>query len=103
MNWLPSMDLNHDKQIQSLLCYRYTTRQARRTAKLGYPMNKSSILRGLVLPIAAALLALGSGCVKLNPSSELKVPATTALAAARTAARPAANGPVAVPARPGTF
>jgi hypothetical protein len=21
------MDLNHDKQIQSLLCYRYTTRQ----------------------------------------------------------------------------
>ncbi len=27
--WLPSMDLNHDKQIQSLLCYRYTTRQCR--------------------------------------------------------------------------
>lgn len=27
MNWLPDMDLNHDKQIQSLLCYRYTTRQ----------------------------------------------------------------------------
>ena len=26
--WLPSMDLNHDKQIQSLLCYRYTTRQS---------------------------------------------------------------------------
>ncbi len=24
MNWLPDMDLNHDKQIQSLLCYRYT-------------------------------------------------------------------------------
>jgi hypothetical protein len=23
-NWLPDMDLNHDKQIQSLLCYRYT-------------------------------------------------------------------------------
>jgi hypothetical protein len=22
--WLPDMDLNHDKQIQSLLCYRYT-------------------------------------------------------------------------------
>ena len=29
MNWLPDMDLNHDKQIQSLLCYRYTIRQAR--------------------------------------------------------------------------
>lgn len=24
---LPRMDSNHDKQIQSLLCYRYTTRQ----------------------------------------------------------------------------
>ena len=24
--WLPDMDLNHDKQIQSLLCYRYTIR-----------------------------------------------------------------------------
>ena len=27
-NWLPDMDLNHDKQIQSLLCYRYTIGQA---------------------------------------------------------------------------
>ena len=26
--WLPNMDSNHDKQIQSLLCYRYTIRQA---------------------------------------------------------------------------
>ena len=25
--WLPDMDLNHDKQIQSLLCYRYTIPQ----------------------------------------------------------------------------
>lgn len=34
--WLPSMDSNHDKQIQSLLCYRYTTRQssAWRTVKI---------------------------------------------------------------------
>ncbi len=28
MIWLPDMDLNHDKQIQSLLCYRYTIGQA---------------------------------------------------------------------------
>jgi hypothetical protein len=28
-NWLPDMDLNHDKQIQSLLCYRYTIGQER--------------------------------------------------------------------------
>jgi hypothetical protein len=25
--WLPDMDLNHDKQIQNLLCYRYTIGQ----------------------------------------------------------------------------
>ena len=29
-SWLPDMDLNHDKQIQSLLCYRYTIGQAER-------------------------------------------------------------------------
>ena len=27
LSWLPDMDLNHDKQIQSLLCYRYTIGQ----------------------------------------------------------------------------
>ena len=27
-NWLPDKDLNLDKQIQSLLCYRYTIGQA---------------------------------------------------------------------------
>ena len=27
IDWLPDMDLNHDKQIQSLLCYRYTIGQ----------------------------------------------------------------------------
>ena len=30
-SWLPDMDLNHDKQIQSLLCYRYTIGQAETT------------------------------------------------------------------------
>jgi hypothetical protein len=30
-NWLPDMDLNHDKQIQSLLCYRYTIGQTSAT------------------------------------------------------------------------
>lgn len=34
MNWLPDMDLNHDKQIQSLLCYRYTIGQAGAFGKL---------------------------------------------------------------------
>ena len=27
-SWLPDMDLNHDKQIQNLLCYRYTIGQS---------------------------------------------------------------------------
>ncbi len=27
IEWLPDMDLNHDKQIQSLLCYHYTIGQ----------------------------------------------------------------------------
>jgi hypothetical protein len=32
--WLPDMDLNHDKQIQSLLCYRYTIGQPGAVLKL---------------------------------------------------------------------
>jgi hypothetical protein len=36
--WLPDMDLNHDKQIQSLLCYRYTIGQrgARKRVNLAF-------------------------------------------------------------------
>src|SRR5712664_981961 len=40
-SWLPDMDLNHDKQIQSLLCYRYTIGQTG-AAKLGHPRQESS-------------------------------------------------------------
>ncbi len=39
--WLPDMDLNHDKQIQSLLCYRYTIGQTS-DSKLEGLHNKSS-------------------------------------------------------------
>jgi hypothetical protein len=35
MIWLPDMDLNHDKQIQSLLCYRYTIGQPGAVPNLG--------------------------------------------------------------------
>jgi hypothetical protein len=34
MNWLPDMDLNHDKVIQSHLCYRYTIGHAGASGKL---------------------------------------------------------------------
>jgi hypothetical protein len=55
--WLPDMDLNHDKQIQSLLCYRYTIGQAGAFKKLkgftgqssrqtGVPGTRTTIDRG---------------------------------------------------------
>ncbi len=40
--WLPDMDLNHDKQIQSLLCYRYTIGQSR-ASKVGFSLGESRI------------------------------------------------------------
>ncbi len=36
-SWLPDMDLNHDKQIQSLLCYRYTIGQPGAPMTVGNP------------------------------------------------------------------
>ncbi len=39
--WLPTMDLNHDKQIQSLLCYRYTIGQTS-DVKLKFAAPESS-------------------------------------------------------------
>jgi len=42
MNWLPDMDLNHDKQIQSLLCYRYTIGQAGAVDRLNAFAGQSS-------------------------------------------------------------
>ena len=46
MNWLPDMDLNHDKQIQSLLCYRYTIGQ-RRAFKVEWPPTESRLVKEL--------------------------------------------------------
>ena len=42
MKWLPDMDLNHDKQIQSLLCYRYTIGQCGAPRTLRHPPRQSS-------------------------------------------------------------
>jgi hypothetical protein len=42
VGWLPDMDLNHDKQIQSLLCYRYTIGQSVASARLNaFPARSS--------------------------------------------------------------
>ena len=46
MDWLPDMDLNHDKQIQSLLCYRYTIGQTS-AFKLEYSPAESRLERRL--------------------------------------------------------
>ena len=47
-NWLPDMDLNHDKQIQSLLCYRYTIGQAGASSRLaGFPGQSSQQTAGV--------------------------------------------------------
>ena len=42
MNWLPDMDLNHDKQIQSLLCYRYTIGQPGACGSVWLSLGQSS-------------------------------------------------------------
>ena len=39
--WLPDMDLNHDKQIQSLLCYRYTIGQTEASPRLNISVAES--------------------------------------------------------------
>src|ERR1044072_1168417 len=41
-SWLPDMDLNHDKQIQSLLCYRYTIGQAGACKSVNLSCGQSS-------------------------------------------------------------
>ena len=43
-DWLPDMDLNHDKQIQSLLCYRYTIGQCIAGTKVSRFESASSSL-----------------------------------------------------------
>ena len=46
-SWLPDMDLNHDKQIQSLLCYRYTIGQAGASDRLKTFVSESSCQTGV--------------------------------------------------------
>ena len=41
-SWLPDLDLNQDKQIQSLLCYRYTIGQFNAARKIEGLLNQSS-------------------------------------------------------------
>ncbi len=52
--WLPDMDLNHDKQIQSLLCYRYTIGQGN-LVKLNHLKSESRICGSAANPIRPPL------------------------------------------------
>ena len=57
VNWLPDMDLNHDKQIQSLLCYRYTIGQAGALGRLKSFSGQSSRQRRTgILPVSNLLI-----------------------------------------------
>jgi hypothetical protein len=51
--WLPDMDLNHDKQIQSLLCYRYTIGQT--SGSKVNPTRKESRADGARTFLSAAM------------------------------------------------
>ena len=52
-SWLPDMDLNHDKQIQSLLCYRYTIGQAGASVRLtAFGCQSSYVPAHVALPLA---------------------------------------------------
>jgi hypothetical protein len=55
--WLPDMDLNHDKQIQSLLCYRYTIGQ-KNTPRIVNGLDESRPAKG------NGAEAFGSDCVE---------------------------------------
>jgi hypothetical protein len=56
-NWLPDMDLNHDKQIQSLLCYRYTIGQAGAFDRLkSFSAQSSQQRRTGLLPVSNSLI-----------------------------------------------
>ena len=54
--WLPDMDLNHDKQIQSLLCYRYTIGQAGALNRLNAFLSQSSCALGSSTTLHASLI-----------------------------------------------
>lgn len=62
--WLPDMDSNHDKQIQSLLCYRYTIRQRKVRESVVSSRRKSSNVGGLLTPCGrrSGFHSLHGGC-----------------------------------------
>ena len=63
------MDLNHDKQIQSLLCYRYTIGQVGAMDRLNAFLTQSSQQRRTGMPPVSILSILNqrqAGCLSCN-------------------------------------
>jgi hypothetical protein len=64
-SWLPDMDLNHDKQIQSLLCYRYTIGQAGASGRLkgftGQSSRQTAVPEGREKGLSAGLVSSPAG------------------------------------------
>ena len=75
LGWLPNMDLNHDKQIQSLLCYRYTIRHSKPAQIIRFqnPVKPAQCDRGR---LGTGYWVLGiADCLKSPvPSSQYPVP-----------------------------
>jgi hypothetical protein len=67
-NWLPDMDLNHDKQIQSLLCYRYTIGQTRASKVECRPAESR-----LVTPGAGCFAKTARGCAVFRPAAAVSL------------------------------
>ena len=73
-NWLPDMDLNHDKQIQSLLCYRYTIGQAGASDRLKGFASQSRLVKRLNCYIVEPGRAPSDVDSTIQPFSGLTIP-----------------------------
>ena len=70
--WLPDMDLNHDKQIQSLLCYRYTIGQER-APRLRSPRGQSRFVQSLKRCIVTSAAAQPVTAVPFQRFNDLTI------------------------------
>ena len=74
--WLPDMDLNHDKQIQSLLCYRYTIGQTN-ASKVDGLRAESSLMKAdkWINGLLDGWIAAGRGLIRssTNPFIHLSI------------------------------
>ena len=92
-NWLPDMDLNHDKQIQSLLCYRYTIGQAGALVRLESFSGQSSRQAFINTGLQSGVLLAGQMSNRFNGLASLEetVETVTTYGAVFTGLKPGVN------------